>query len=137
MKDLFSRMDEAEFIRSFDKESSCLRYLAFRKWGSGFRCRKCGHNNYCRGRRPYSRRCTRCKSEESATAHTIFHRCRVPLPHAFLLARTICMDPDISSYKLSKKLSIRHMTCWKLKKKLTECMKTRGDLDVMQDKNSF
>ena len=113
---------DLEGIRSmFPREEDCLKFLAQQKWKDGFVCRKCGHRNYCEGRTPSSRRCTRCKHEESAKAHTIFHHCRLPLPEAFALASVICRNPGISSYELARNLNLRQMTCWKLRKKIEEC----------------
>jgi hypothetical protein len=82
-------------------------------------------------KKPYSRRCTRCKHEESATAHTIFHGCHLPISEAMEIAYTVCGDPNVSSYELSRKLERRQMTCWKFKKKILECIETRGELKLV------
>ncbi len=115
-------MDEDTFNQYFIDTESCLKFLAERKWENGFICRKCGHTNYCKGKTPYARRCTRCKTEESATAHTMFHRCRIHLPEAFSILKTVCSQPRTSSSKLSEQLEIRLMTCWRFKKKVMECL---------------
>ena len=116
-----------KFNSLFSDADSCYKFLAEQKWPNGFLCRKCGHRNYCKGRRPYSRRCTKCKSEESVTAHTIFHRCRIPITTAFKIMYTVCKNPDISSYKLSEEFDKRQMTCWKFKKRVVECKEAGGD----------
>jgi hypothetical protein len=112
-------------------EDHLLAFIAGEKWKDGFVCRKCGNDNYCRGRKPHSRRCTRCKTEESATAHTIFHGCHLPLTHAFRLAFEVCRDPEISTYELARQLDTRQMTCWKLKKRMMECIESRGRLELV------
>lgn len=127
----FQKADPAQFSRLFSKEDACLRFLAEQKWAQGFTCRKCGHTNYCKGKTPFSRRCTKCKHEESATAHTIFHRCHIDLVEAFRIAYIVCGDPDISTYELSRKIELRQMTCWKLKSKLMECLNQKGSLDLL------
>ena len=78
---LFGQIDRPKFKSSFAEEGNCLEFLASEKWKDGFVCRHCGHTNYCKGKKPYSRRCTRCKREESPTAHTIFHHCRRAAAH--------------------------------------------------------
>jgi hypothetical protein len=118
-------------IAKYQTDESCLEFIAMQKWSNGFTCRKCGHTNYCRGKSPYSRRCTRCKHEESATAQTIFHRCHIPISEAFRMVYTVCHDPGISSYELSRQLERRQMTCWKLKNKLMECIENRGRIDIL------
>jgi hypothetical protein len=133
MKSIFSNLKLVEFESSFSEEENCLELLASEKWKNGHVCRKCGNTNYCAGKMPFSRRCTRCKSDESATAHTIFHRCKIPLNEAFKIAYLVCGQPDISSYDLSKTLDKRQMTCWKFKKKISECLQKGGKFSLIGD----
>jgi hypothetical protein len=128
METLFRKLDLSSFQGKFASEEECLGFLAEAKWKDGFVCRKCGHTHYCSGKSPHSRRCTRCKAEESATAHTIFHRCKIHLPDAFRITFQVCQDDSVSSHELARTLDLRQMTCWKFKKKLTECMERRKDL---------
>ncbi len=127
LKELFSTIDPKRFTSEFSTEKQCLEFLANEKWDKEFVCKKCGHTNYCKGKTPFSRRCTRCKSDESATAHTPFHGCKIPITVAFQMTYQICHQPDISSYKLAEKHDIRQMTCWKLKKKISECLTQNPD----------
>jgi hypothetical protein len=132
MRNLFKDITILEFENYFPSEEACLKFLAEEKWEQGFVCRKCGHTNYCKGKKPHSRRCTRCKTEESATAHTVFHKCKIPLTEAFKITYLVCHNPDISAHQISDKLQIRQMTCWKLKKKITECIDQRGDINLLE-----
>ena len=126
-KDLmFGGITEAEFIEKFSTQEQCLQWISEKKWEDGFVCRKCGNTNYCSGKTPFSRRCTRCKSSESATAHTLFHHCRMPLVEAFKIVFEICKTPELSTRKLSSKVEVRSMTCWNLKKRLFECLEKGG-----------
>ena len=117
-------------IEALASEDSCLKLIADQKWAEGYTCRKCGNKNFCKGKTPHSRRCTRCKHDESATSHTIFHRCHIPLKEAFRILTLVCSDPDISTYELSRRLELRQMTCWKLKSKLMECVEKKGEIDI-------
>ncbi|PKP51792.1 MAG: hypothetical protein CVT92_11935 [Bacteroidetes bacterium HGW-Bacteroidetes-1] len=107
-----------------NQEHLILKILADQKWKDGFVCRKCGNNNYCKGKKAFSRRCTRCKTEESATAHTVFHRCKLPLTEAMAIAQMICSQHDVSTYEISRQLDKRQMTCWKFKTKILECLES-------------
>jgi two-component system, sensor histidine kinase LadS len=116
-----------ELERLFSSDDACLEFLADLKWREGFTCRKCGNDNSCQGKAPHSRRCTRCKSEESATTGTIFHRCKFPVSKAFYIAYQVCKGKeDLSSYELARRLSLRQMTCWNFK------TKTIGALSKME-----
>ena len=124
-------MDPKMLDEKFGTDEGCLQFLAEQKWVDGFVCRSCGNTNYCKGKTPYSRRCTRGKKEESATAHTIFHRCHIPITEAFKIVSMVCSNPDVSTYELSRQIELRQMTCWKLKNRLMECVKNRGEVDLM------
>jgi hypothetical protein len=128
----FKDMSLSEFEQRFTTVEHCLSYLANEKWQHGFVCKKCGHTNSCEGRQPYSRRCTKCKHQESATAHTLYHGCKIALPEAFKLSFMVCQNPDISSHEIGRVMEIRQMTCWKFKKKITECVDSKGQLNVLQ-----
>lgn len=108
-------------------EKTSLKLLADIKWKDGFVCSKCGSTNYCKGKSESSRRCTRCKKEESATAHTIFHRCKIPMNQAMEIAYLVCNVAAISSYEISRQLAMRHMTCYGFQKKVIKCLKGEND----------
>ena len=106
----------------FNDNEKTLKFIADAKWEDGFVCRKCGHTNYCEGKSPSSRRCTRCKTEESATAHTLFHNIKFPINKAFYIAYNVCVEgKEFSSYDYSYKLELNQMTCWKLRKRIIDC----------------
>jgi hypothetical protein len=112
----------------FTSNDKCLEFLADLKWNDGFICRKCENRNYCSGKTPFSRRCTKCKSEESATSGTIFHHCRFDINKAFYIAYNVCKgNEDTSTYEFARKLSLRQMTCWKFKDKLKKAIETSGE----------
>ncbi|MBP1637419.1 MAG: hypothetical protein H6Q18_208 [Bacteroidetes bacterium] len=130
---------DPEFLKSLCEDNEkAMQFLADVKWENGFVCRNCGHTNYCSGKSYASRRCTKCKKEESATANTIFHNCKFPINKAFYIIYTVCFEKTrISANTLSNKLSINLMTCWKFRNKFRECLKEHesndeGDLDVKE-----
>lgn len=122
------KLNPGEFQTTFSTEEQCLAILADWKWRDGFTCRKCGSKNSGKGKKLFSRRCTRCKTEESATAHTIFHHCRMGLPKAFEIAYLTCTLPQIPATRLSQLLETREMTCLNFKKRILECVNSGGDL---------
>ncbi len=127
-KTYFHGTSIGDFEKKFSSEEACLKVLAEDKWREGYVCRNCGNNNYCKGKTPYSRRCTRCKHEESAVAHTVLHHCKIPLNKAFLIAFLVCNKSDISSHEISRQIDIRQMTCWKFKRKILDCIDESKDL---------
>lgn len=124
-KDELAKEQLEELFQSDDK---CLEFIAGLKWSEGFICRKCGNKNHCPGKTPHSRRCTRCKSEESATSGTMFHNCKFPVSKAFYIAYNVCKsNMDISSYEFARRLSLRQMTCWKFKDRIKKTLENMGE----------
>ncbi len=132
MKEFFKKIENNSLVTCFPDEESCLKFLAEQKWKDGYLCKKCGNANYCKGKTAFARRCTRCKHEESAASHTVFHNCRIPLQKAFQIAFMVCDNPEISTYKISDKVELRQMTCWKFKKKISACLEK--DLNLTDHK---
>ena len=128
LKELFGQLDPDRFRDTFRTKDKCLELLAGSKWAEGYICRNCGNDRYCQGRTPFSRRCTRCKKDESAPAHTIFHHCRIELPRAFEIAYMVCVSPSLPASQISILLETRHMTCLKFKKQILQCLQSGGRL---------
>lgn len=120
MKIVFNENLEQENLSEyFESDDKCLGYLVKIKWNDGFECRKCGNDNFCDGKVPYSRRCTRCKNEESAIANTLFHNIKFPISKAFYITYEICKNPNsISTYDLAIKSGLRQITCWNFRHKI-------------------
>jgi hypothetical protein len=130
MSPLFNKELTAEQLNElFQSDEKCFEFLAELKWGDGFECRKCGHTNFCPGKSTHSRRCTKCKTEESAAAGTIFHNCKFPVSKAFYIAYNVCKGKeDLSTYEFARRLSLRQMTCWNFKTKIQHAMQDMSSL---------
>lgn len=137
MKDFFANdLTPDELSQLFQSDDKCLEFIASLKWGEGFECRKCGNTNFCAGKTPFSRRCTKCKSEESATAGTIFHHCKFPISKAFYIAYQVCKgNESISTYEYARRLSLRQMTCWNFKTKISDTLKSLTNLSDEEKKD--
>lgn len=129
MSSIFIKDIKSELLDElFNNDEKCLEFISELKWKDGFTCRKCGNTNYCNGKSPFSRRCTKCKSEESATAGTIFHNCKFPISKAFYIVYNTCKgNEEISTYEYARRLSLRQMTCWKFKDKLQKMITDMGE----------
>jgi hypothetical protein len=122
-------LDDKKLAELFISEEKCYEFLAELKWSDGYRCRKCGNTNYCPGKTPHSRRCTKCKTEESSSAGTIFHNCKFPISKAFYIAYNVCKGKeDISTYEFARRLSLRQMTCWNFKTKIQNALQQMDSL---------
>ena len=132
-KNLLSRgVNHEEFRALFPNRTTCLRYLAELKWGTGFVCKKCQHD---RATEPaaFTQRCSRCGYVESATSHTIFHNTRFPLEKAFYIAHVVIADLSVSAAKLSEQLDLRVATCSNFKRKATQWLRAASHSDEPQD----
>lgn len=124
---LSKEMEYEEFELKYPDRETCYKFLADLKWAKGYECVKCGHLNFCTGKTPYSRRCTKCAYEESVLQNTLFENVKIPISKAFYLVYLIYYyNGEISSYKLSEKLKIRQSTCWNYAVKVKKVMLEQG-----------
>ena len=132
MSAIFNKeLSQEKLDELFSSDEKCFEFLAEIKWSNGFVCKKCGNTNYCEGKSPHSRRCTKCKSEESASSGTIFHNCKFPVSKAFYIAYNVCKGKeDISTYEFARRLSLRQMTCWNFKTKIQHAVEGMDSLSI-------
>ncbi len=138
MKAIFKgEINPLQLAEMFESDEKCLEFLAELKWHEGFVCKKCGNTNYCAGKEPFSRRCTKCKTKETATNGTIFHNLKFPISKAFYIAYKVCKGKEnISTYEFARRLSLRQMTCWKFKSKIADALKEMESL-TNNERNSI
>src|SRR2546428_12326513 len=110
---MFKGLNIINFPEKFSTDENCYEYLANIKWENGYNCAKCGNEKYFAGKQPFARCCTRCKYDESPTAHTLFHKVKFSMKSAFYIVFLVVTGKKgISSYELERKLSLRQKTCW-------------------------
>ncbi|MCK9641551.1 MAG: IS1595 family transposase [Prolixibacteraceae bacterium] len=122
----FIGVNSIKFYEAFSTEEQCYQYLADVKWkDKSYHCRKCGHIKYYKGVKPFSRRCMKCKYDESPTAGTMFDKCKFSLHLAFHIAFKISTKKKgMSSLELSQEFELRQMTCWEFKWKIQQAMQS-------------
>ena len=122
----FKGVNSIKFYNTFSTDEDCCRYLADIKWSvTGFLCKKCGHLKYYKGVKPFSRRCMKCKYDESPTAGTMFDKCKFPLHLAFHIAFKISTKKKgMSTLELSQEFELRQKTCWEFKWKIQQAMQS-------------
>ncbi|HSZ71421.1 MAG TPA: 7TM diverse intracellular signaling domain-containing protein [Cytophagaceae bacterium] len=123
---LMKEVDFAEFSNIFPDKDSCLKYLEDLKWAKGYKCKKCGNIKWCKGKDDFSKRCTKCRYDESPTAYTIFHKLKFPIVKAFYMLFLVYANKEkITSLELSEILTLRQSTCWNFNKKINEALKNK------------
>ncbi len=124
-KEKFTGVVLFDFIGAFKEDTDGMEYLSSIKWEDGYQCKKCGNANFCKGRKSFSRRCTRCKYDESPTAHTMFDKCKFPLLTAFhIVFKISTKKKGMSTLELHREFGLRQKTCWDFKKKVQTVMKS-------------
>ncbi len=121
---------------AFQNADQCLELLAAEKWKDGYICRKCGNTNYCFGKRSIHGVVHAANMMNRLLRTPSFIVVKFRLNEAFKIAYIVCNQPDISTYDISRMLKIRQMTCWKFKKRISECLDKKGYFDVMEMPNS-
>lgn len=124
-RDKFIGLNSITFSRQFKEDSDCYEYLSLIKWENGFICRKCNYDKYYKGKKPFSRRCLRCKYDESPTANTMFNKLKFSILIAFHIAFKISTKKKgMSSLELNSEFELRQKTCWAFKRKVQLAMKS-------------
>ncbi len=121
----YKGVNSMEFNRHFQTDDDCFRYLSKIKWSSEnpYKCKKCDNGKYGKGKKPYSRRCTKCNYDESPTAGTMFDKLKFPLLIAFHICFKISTKKKgMSSLELSEEFGLRQKTVWEFKWKVQQAM---------------
>ncbi|NME68290.1 transposase, partial [Flammeovirga aprica] len=121
----FEGFDDRTFYSTFQKEEDCLEYLSTLKWSDHYKCRKCEHTKYMKGKKLHSRRCQKCKYDESVTAHTLFHKLKFSILTAFeFIFKVSCDKKGMSTLTLSEKLSLSYQSCLNFRRKVQYAMQS-------------
>lgn len=111
------------FHQQFKTDDDCLEYISSIKWEEGFSCKRCRNTKYCIGKKPFNRRCTKCRYEESPTSGTMFDKVKFSILKAFHIAFKISTKKKgMSSFELSNEFGLRQKTCWDFKWKIQQAM---------------
>jgi hypothetical protein len=128
MESKYKSLSIFEFQERFPDQDSCYKHLAEVKWSDGFKCKKCGHDKYCKGTGNHARQCTSCHVSESATSGTLFHGAKFSILKAFYIVYYVSTNKKgIATTELSRKLELRQKTCWLFKQKVMRAMKSSGN----------
>lgn len=137
---MFKAITIQEFRKKFSTNADCMNYLVELKWGNGYTCRRCGHQQPIKGRQWFYKRCQRCKHDESATSGTLFDGVKMPLLKVFeLVYRISVRKKGMSSCELAKELGCQQKTAWQWKAKFQQAMKSseQNDLEGLVEVDEF
>jgi len=124
-RDKFTGVNSITFNRQFKNDNDCYEYLSSVKWEDGYICRKCGNDKYYNGKKPFSRRCLKCKYDESPTVNSMFEKLKFSILIAFhIVFKISTKKKGMSSLELSSEFELRQKTCWSFKQKVQEAMKS-------------
>lgn len=121
----FTGVKTLDFTERFKTENDCLEYISNIKWADGYCCRRCENVLYCQGKKPFSRRCIKCRYDESVTVGTGFDKCKFSILIAFhIVFKLSTKKKGMSTLELSNEFGLRQKTCWDFKWKLQQVMKS-------------
>lgn len=128
--------NQPEFNEFFPSDRACLSYLAHLRWGEGFSCPSCAHDEYWL-RKDGLYQCCQCRRKTSPTAGTIFDKTRFGLQIWFAAIWHVTSQKDgASALGLQRVLGIgSYETAWAWLHKLRRAMvptsgQLRGQVEV-------
>jgi len=120
-------MSLAAFQSSYGTEDQCRAALIGFRWPEGFSCPTCGGGKHSFYSARQLFQCSRCRTQTSVKAGTIFHKSKVPLTKWFFTIYLITQSKnDISALELSRQLGVKYDTAWAMKHKLMAVMAERN-----------
>jgi len=75
----------ANFMNHFQTEENCRDHFFKIRWANGFRCPKCGNEEYTFIKNYGRYQCHQCRHQASITAGTIMHRSHTGLREWFMV----------------------------------------------------
>ncbi|TDN87181.1 transposase-like zinc ribbon protein [Salegentibacter sp. 24] len=125
--DIFKGQNLLEFSDRFKSDNDCKKYLADIKWKDGFECIKCGHKK-SQVRKDFSRTCNICSHQESATAHTLFHKVKFGVRKAFFIVFEMATSTKgLSASYVSVRYGVTQTTARLFMHKVREAMSSSGN----------
>jgi transposase-like protein len=122
--EIFKGENLLEFTKRFKTDNDCKEYLSQLKWSEGYNCRKCKHPK-ASIRKDFSRCCTRCKTVESPTSNTLFHKVKFGIRKAFMIVfEMTASTKGLSDSQIAKRYGISRPTAWLFTKKVRKAMKS-------------
>ena len=128
---------EIQFDQRFSNEAACYDYLLQIKWPDGFRCNRCGHQDYWISAKNIII-CTRCEHQISLTAGTIMDSSKKPITYWFkAMWWFTTRKSGVNAVNLKDLLGFGcYETAWAWLQKLRRCTirqgreKLSGDVEV-------
>jgi hypothetical protein len=133
----FKEISFEEFKQVYPNENICFQFLEELKWEKGYTCKRCGNDKYGKGNHQFSRRCTKCRYDESVTTDTLFHKCKFDINKALYIVVMVNRYGDKQSIsELANELELRVATCWNFAQK---ALKVRNSKEYakLDDENKF
>lgn len=117
-----------EFVDWFSTDEACYKYLESIRWPDGFRCPRCGSEEFWPLQNSSLKECVACHHQASAIAGTIFEGTRKPLRMWFFAMWLITSEKNgISASGLQRELGFsRYETAWTWLHKLRRAMVRPG-----------
>ena len=116
---MFSGISIYEFRGKFKTDRDCTQYILDKKVAGGYSCLKCGSNRCGKGRQWHYLRCKKCGYDASATAGTLFHKCKLRMLKAFEIAfRVSARKKGMSSCELAREFGCQQRSAWLWKAKI-------------------
>jgi transposase-like protein len=124
-------MNLIQFQKRFASDEACHDHLFTMKWPEGYKCEKCGHDQYYETctRKLKLFECKSCRYQATVTVGTVMEKTRTDLSKWFLAIFLVAHDKrGVSATLLSEQVGITYKTAWLLLHKIRKAMGERDAL---------
>jgi len=127
-KKTVSPMGFVEFSEKYATEEACREKLFAMRWPEGFKCPKCGCEEYHYLRTRGTYQCKACKHQTSLIVGTVMERSHLKLKIWFWAIYVVATDKrGCSAVYLQKQLHIGYKSAWYLLHRIREAMRHRDE----------
>lgn len=116
-----------QFHTQFPDDNACLEYIFKNRYGSNYKCPKCGKTKFYRVK---NRKCFNCACgyQIHPVAGTIFHKSETNLTNWFFAIYLLSNSKNgVSAKELQCHLGTTYKTAWRIGKQIRSLMKQGGD----------
>ena len=125
-----AKLSKIEFQKQFSTEIACEQQLYRMKWPHGYRCEKCGCNQYgvTTTRKLPLYQCKCCGYQATVIVNTVLEKTRTSLVKWFIVIYAMATDKrGYSAIQCSKDIEVSYPTAWLMLHKIREAMEKRDE----------
>lgn len=112
-----------EFVEQFGTEEQCREHLFEKRFGKGFKCPRCRHEQGVKITTRLLMQCSKCHYQVSVTSGTAMNNTKIPIQKWYYAIYLITSSKrGLSAKELQRQIKVTYKTAWYVNKRIREAM---------------